>query len=109
MITASSAAREGTTSNAEIASAPMAAAQSERRLNGLRNMGLPLLLSELWALRMKVSLERQRRFAIGLPPDVPRYAAKPLLLPRAAHEFVSKIPAFQRIWRPKRKYDRARA
>ena len=38
MITASSAAREGATANAAMASAPMAAAQSERRLNWLRDM-----------------------------------------------------------------------
>jgi hypothetical protein len=41
MITASSAARNGATWNAVIASAPMAA-QSERRLKWLRDMGLPL-------------------------------------------------------------------
>ena len=39
MTTASSAAREGATTKAVIASAPMAAAQSERRLNWLRDMG----------------------------------------------------------------------
>jgi hypothetical protein len=41
MMTASSAAREGAITKADIASAPMAAAQSERRLNGLRDMGFP--------------------------------------------------------------------
>jgi hypothetical protein len=42
MITASSAARRGAIANAVIASAPMAAAQSERRLNGLWDMVFPL-------------------------------------------------------------------
>jgi len=41
MITASSAAREGAVARADIASAPMAAAQSERRL-GLRDIWVPL-------------------------------------------------------------------
>ena len=39
MTTASSAAREGVSAKAVIASAPIAAAQSERRLNGLRDIG----------------------------------------------------------------------
>ncbi len=38
MITASSAARSGAIAKAVIASAPIAAAQSERRLNWLRDM-----------------------------------------------------------------------
>src|SRR3981189_3745466 len=42
IITASSAACEGATANAATASAPMAAAQNEKRLNGLRDMRFPL-------------------------------------------------------------------
>src|ERR1700730_15366106 len=75
MITASSAAREGATANAVIASAPIAAAQSERRLNWLRDMGLPLRSG------LKGSLVRQSPRAIGAGlPDVPRYAAGRVLL-----------------------------
>ena len=86
MITASSAAREGAIANAVIASAPMAAAQSERRLNWLRDMGLPLGGQRI---------ERQSRAGAAVrnrlgPPDVPRYAARRVLLQRDAHEFVNK-------------------
>ena len=45
MTTASSAASDGATTKAAIASAPMAAAQSDRRLNWLRDMRFPLGLS----------------------------------------------------------------
>jgi hypothetical protein len=66
MITASSAASEGATVNAVIASAPMAA-QSERRLNGLGDMGASFWAQRISkARRKKVSLERQQRSAIDL-------------------------------------------
>src|ERR1017187_6278310 len=101
-MTASSAASEGATTKAAIASAPMAAAQSERRLNWLRDMGFLLGLDGL-----KRSLERQPPFAIGAGlPDVPRYAMGPVLLPPRAHEFVNKSAHLQDIiarkYRPRR-------
>src|ERR1700676_3968621 len=86
MITASSAARNGATANAVIASAPMAAAQSERRLNRLRDMRFPLGLGGLDG-----SLGRGPGLAIGAGlSNVPRYAAARALLPPDAHEFVNK-------------------
>src|SRR4051794_21064176 len=85
MITASSAAREGPARKAGRASAPIAAAQSERRLNWLRDMGLPLVSG------FDGSLERKLRFAIGAAlSDPPRYAAGGELLRCDAHEFVNK-------------------
>jgi hypothetical protein len=69
-----------------IASAPIAAAPSERRLNWLRDMGF--LLGKRG---FDGSLERQSPFAIGVGlPDVPRYAVERALLPPRAHEFVNK-------------------
>src|SRR5258708_40121080 len=62
MMTASSDARDGATSKVEIASAPIAAAQSDRRLNGWRDMGLPLGKS---AVRIDSRLEGRLQFAIG--------------------------------------------
>src|SRR3982074_2144231 len=58
MITASSEAREGPTANAAMASAPMAAAHSERRLKWRGDM---IFSSGL----LEGSLEREPRFAIG--------------------------------------------
>src|SRR5665213_2352219 len=60
MTTASSAARSGATAKAAMASAPRAAAQSERRLNGLGDMRVPL------GLGVEGSLERRPLFAIGM-------------------------------------------
>src|SRR5437763_6271618 len=57
MMTASSAAREGAMAKAAIASAPMAAAQSERRLNWLRGM------VSSFGGGLEDSLERGQRFA----------------------------------------------
>src|SRR5439155_24321863 len=65
MITASSAAREGATANAAMASAPMAAAHSERRLNWRGDM-----VSS--GARVGGSLERERCFAIGGDPCCPQ-------------------------------------
>src|SRR5260370_24388902 len=92
MIMASSAANEGGARKTVIASAPIAEAQSERRLNWLRDMGLPLRGG------LKGSLERQSPGAIGAGlPDVPRYAAGRVLLPPDGHEFVNKCRGFQDV------------
>jgi hypothetical protein len=70
MTTASSAARKGATAKAVIASAPIAAAQSERRLKGLGDIGF---LSEIGGL--KRSLERRRPIAIGWSARYPKIRA----------------------------------
>ena len=60
MTTASSAARNGATAKPVIASAVRPAAKSERRLNGLRDMGFLLGARRIWR-----SLERHLPIAIG--------------------------------------------
>src|SRR5258708_1271721 len=92
MMTASSDARDGATSKVEIPSAPIAAAQSDRRLNGWRDMGLPLGKSDV---RIDSSLEGRLRFAIGAAhPVASRYAPRFGLLQSGAHEFVNKNRVF---------------
>src|ERR1700686_519844 len=86
IITASSAAREGAIANAPITSAPIAAAQSERRLNWLRDMGASSGVAGFGS-----SFGRKRRSqSLAALPDAPRYAARRALLQRDAHEFVNK-------------------
>ena len=85
MTTASSAAREGAMAKAAIASAPMAAAQNDRRLNWLRDM------VSSWGRRVGNSLERGPRFANRRRALVfPRYAGQTPSLPAVSHEFVIK-------------------
>src|SRR5216683_8174426 len=92
-ITASSAAREGAIAKAAIASAPTAAAQSERRLNWLRDMGASSGVAGFGS-NLGGSHRSQSQAAL---PDAPRYAARPALLQRDAHEFVNKIPFVQGV------------
>ena len=72
MITASSAAREGATAKAAIASAPMAAAQSDRRLKWRRDMvsSCGLVEGSLGGTRVSQSLRASR---------CPRYGRRALL------------------------------
>src|SRR5436853_5298539 len=86
MITASSAARDGAMARAATASAPMAAAQSVRRLNGLRGM------VSSYGAGLEGSLERRPRGAIGwqssgVPQDTRGHGS---CYDAAPHEFVNK-------------------
>src|SRR5438132_729776 len=95
MTRASSAARKGAAMKAVIATAPIAAAQSEKRLNWLRRMTGPLGLGDSgnWG-----SLGWGPDFAIGAGlPDVPRYAAAGVLLRPNGHEFVNKSSPVQGV------------
>src|ERR1700732_3481462 len=103
MITASSPAREGATAKAVIASAPRAAAQSERRLNWLRVMGGFLLGLASWAQRIWGSAEELHFRAAAADRNRPsacsaRYAARRGLLQPVTHEFVSKNPHISGRW-----------
>src|SRR5690242_2908410 len=83
MITAFSAARDGATANAAIASAP--AAQSER-VKRVRRIGFPFLLA---ADGRSLGWSRTVR-KVGAALRHRRYALTPALLPRQSHEFVTK-------------------
>src|SRR5262245_9364911 len=88
MMTASSAARDGAIAKAARASAPMAAAQSERRLNWLRGM------VSSYGAGLEGSLERRPRFAIAwwlspIPQDTQAHGSCYDAAPR---EVVNKIP-----------------
>src|ERR1700712_3661579 len=90
MTTASAAASEGATANAAMASVPMAAAQSERRLNRRGDM------VSSWASGLGGSLEREPCFAIGtVLPDASRYGQWRILLRPGSHEFVNKTAWLQ--------------
>src|SRR3954468_11868716 len=85
MITASSAACEGATANAVIASAPMAAAQSERRLKRLRDMGFPLGRG---LRRLRAAATRK---LVGLPARCPKIRGGRGVVTADGHEFVNKF------------------
>src|SRR5216683_3886499 len=97
MTTASSAASKGAATKAVIASAPMAAAQSEKRLMGLRRITGPLGLgdSRIWRhFRAAAELPDRCR-----PAHAPRYAAERALLRPSRHEFVTKSLLVQGVSR----------
>src|SRR5260370_41851913 len=85
MITASSAAREGATANAAMASAPIAAAQSERRLNERGDMVSSCGKRVGRQFRTGTGF-RNRRVLLRCP----RYARRRILLRLESHGFVNK-------------------
>ena len=96
MITASSAAREGGDGKAAMASAPMAAAHSERRLNGLRDMVISSL-GRASGLTRSVGRGAALSTIAFAALHTDRYGRRPQMLRLEGHDCVNKMAPGQNV------------